>query len=165
MGVHMCILYGQLAYLGRHYEFWKVYKGFRATCSPSDDIYFREGLVYFSRKMQNQILQLLLHEAWLRSRRVRALNWSACSKDLSPIENIWRIIKNKSNTTTKLFRSWKPISGKNGTKFQHRNSKTWCPDVFKVFWKEEEMLHHGKHAPVQTIFETCSMHQISFYSI
>ncbi len=31
--------------------------------------------------------------AWLHSRRVRVLNWPACSTDLSPIENIWRIIK------------------------------------------------------------------------
>ncbi len=33
--------------------------------------------------------------AWLRSRRVRVLNWPACSPDLSPIENIWSIIKRK----------------------------------------------------------------------
>ncbi len=34
--------------------------------------------------------------AWLRSRRVRVLNWPACSADLSPIENIWCIIKQKN---------------------------------------------------------------------
>ncbi len=34
-------------------------------------------------------------KAWLHNRRVWVLNWSACSPDLSPIENIWRIIKLK----------------------------------------------------------------------
>ncbi len=69
-------------------------------CSPPDDVYFKEGLVYFSRTMQNQILQLFT-TAWLRSRRVRMLNWPACNPDLSPIENIWCIIKqNMSKTTT-----------------------------------------------------------------
>ncbi len=33
--------------------------------------------------------------AWLCSRQVQVLNWPACSPDLSPIENIWRIIKRK----------------------------------------------------------------------
>ncbi len=59
-GVHKCIRYGQLTCLGRHNECWKVYEGFRATiCSPPDDVHFREGLAYFSRTMQNHILQLL----------------------------------------------------------------------------------------------------------
>ncbi len=33
--------------------------------------------------------------AWLRRRIVRVLNWPACSTDISPIENIWCIIKRK----------------------------------------------------------------------
>ena len=33
--------------------------------------------------------------AWLCRRRVRVLNWPACSPDFSPIENIWHIIKQK----------------------------------------------------------------------
>ncbi len=33
--------------------------------------------------------------AWLRSGRVRVLNWPVYSPDLSPIENIWPIIKRK----------------------------------------------------------------------
>ncbi len=33
--------------------------------------------------------------AWLHSRRVQVLNWPVCSPDLSPLENIWRILKRK----------------------------------------------------------------------
>ena len=36
-----------------------------------------------------------LTTAWLRSKRVRVLDWPACSPDLSPIENVWRIMKRK----------------------------------------------------------------------
>ncbi len=31
-------------------------------------------------------------KAWLFSRRVRVVNWPACSPDLSPIENIWNML-------------------------------------------------------------------------
>ncbi len=59
--------------------------------------------------------------AWLYSRRVQVLNWPACSPDLSPIDNIWHIIKWKirqrvSQTLQQLE------TYKNVTKFQHQNS-------------------------------------------
>ncbi len=63
-------------------------------------------------------------------------------------------MKNTSKTTTNSLAA--------GNQYQARmgpNSNTKTPEahnldaqtVFKLFWKEEEMLHHGKDAPVPTI--------------
>ncbi len=115
---------GSLHVLEGRYECWKAYKGFRANkCSPQDD-------VYFSRTMQNHIPSAIT-TACLRSRRGRVLNWPACSPDISAIENIWwhHWTKNTVKDDHKLFSSWKPISGKNGT-----NTKTPETQTSSEIW-------------------------------
>ncbi len=72
MGVHKCIRYGQLACFERHYECWKVYKGFRATYAPLQ-------MTYFSRTMQNHTLQLLQQHGFVVEESGAEL---ACSPDL-----------------------------------------------------------------------------------
>ncbi len=141
---------------GRHYECWKVYKCFGATYAPLQMTCIAAG-------------QFKPHTAAITTAWLCIVEESVCwiglpaVHNLSHIENIWRIIKQKISVKDdhKLFSSWKPISGKNGTKFQHQNSVNSlprCQDVFKLIWKEEEMLHHGNMPP--SLFETCSRHQI-----
>ncbi len=93
--------------------------------------------------------------AWLRSRRVRALNWPACSPDLSPIENICCIIKQKvcqrwprtlQQLETYIRQEWDQIPTSILQKLI-----TSMPRRLQTFWKKEEMLHHGEHAPIPTI--------------
>ncbi len=78
--------------------------------------------------------------ARLCSRRVLVLNWSVYSPDvLSYKEHLTSLNENNFKNDHKLFSSCKPISGKNGTKFQHqnsRNSQPRCPDIFNLFWKK-----------------------------
>ncbi len=100
--------------------------------------------------------------AWLRSGRVRVLNWPECSPDISPIENIWRIIKRKIHQRgPRTLSSWKPISGKNGT-----NSNTKTPETHNLdaqtssncFEKKRRCYTMVNMPPSQ--LETCSRHQI-----
>ncbi len=93
-GVHKCIRYGQLACFGRHYESWNVNKVLEQHMLPSRWHLFQgRPCVFQQDNAKPQTVAITI--AWLRSRRVRVLNWPACSPDLSPIENIWRIIKLK----------------------------------------------------------------------
>ncbi len=83
-GVHKCIRYGHLACFGRHYECWKVLE--QHMLSSRWCIFQQDNAKPHTAANAT---------ACLCSRRVRVLNWPACSPNLSPIENIWRIIKRK----------------------------------------------------------------------
>lgn len=62
-------------------------------CCHPDAVFFRDILAYFSETMASLILHMLQQHGFIV--RVRVLDWPACSPDLSPIENVWRIIKCK----------------------------------------------------------------------
>ncbi len=73
-------------------------------------------------------------KSWLRRKRVRVLDWPACSPDLSPIENVWRILKRKmrqrrprtlAHLKTCLQEEWDKITPKHFI--------TWCLQSLNVF--------------------------------
>ncbi len=95
MGVHKCIWYGQLACFGRHYECLKVYIKVIEQHMLSSRWRLFQGSPCVFKQDNAKPHTAAITTAWLRSVRVRMLNWPACSPDLSPIENIWPIIKRK----------------------------------------------------------------------
>ncbi|GBM56625.1 Transposable element Tcb1 transposase, partial [Araneus ventricosus] len=54
-------------------------------------------------------------KTWLRTKRVSVLEWPAASPDLSPIENIWRILK----------RNMAPASSRNMQQLQDYLRREW----------------------------------------
>ncbi len=81
-----CIRYGQIACFGRHYP-ERYIQVLKQHMLPSRRCPFQED----NAKPHTAAITT----AWLHSRRVRVLNWPACSPDLLPLENIWPIIKRK----------------------------------------------------------------------
>ncbi len=60
-------------------------------------------------------------------------------------------MKNTSKMTTNSSAAGNIYQARMGTNSNTKTPETHNLDLFKLFWKEEEMLHHGKHAPVPTI--------------
>ena len=130
------------------HQCWKVYRGFRATCSHLDDVFFREGLAYSSKTMLNHILYLLQQHVFVEEE-------SGCWTGLPAVQTFHQLKtfgaswnENKTKKTQDCWAAWILYQTRMG---QH--SSNWSPqfpDVYGLLLKEEEMLHSGKHGPVPT---------------
>uniref|UniRef100_A0AAY5JYK7 Tc1-like transposase DDE domain-containing protein n=1 Tax=Esox lucius TaxID=8010 RepID=A0AAY5JYK7_ESOLU len=82
--------------------------------------------------------------AWHCSKRVQVLNWPVCSPDLSPIENIWRIMKLKILQTRQTVEQLKSYFKQEWETFHFPNYSNWSSQFLNdniVLAKEEVMQH------------------------
>ena len=74
-----------------------IYRFYSNICLRPGNIFFREGLAYFSKTMLQH--PAFVTTAWLRNRRVHVLNWPACSPDLPPKHLVDHEMKNMAKKT------------------------------------------------------------------
>ncbi len=73
-------------------------------------------------------------KSWLRRKRVRVLDWPACSPDLSPIENVWRILKRKMRQRRpRTVAHLKTCLQEEWDKLHLKHFITWCLQSLNVF--------------------------------
>ncbi len=95
--------------------------------------------MYFSRTRQNHILQLLQkHGCWI----------GLPADQIFHLKHIWQVT-NTLKMTTNSSAAGNLYQARMGPNSNTKTPETRCPDVSKLFWIEE-MIHHGKHAPVPT---------------
>lgn len=92
-------------------QVWATY------CMLSDNIFFREGVAYFSNFKPHSVCIIA---AWLCNKRFLVLNWSTCNSNLWLTKNVWCIIKckisQKETDTAEQLKSYiKDRMGKHST--------------------------------------------------
>ncbi len=142
MEVHTCIHYGQLACFERHYECWKVYKGFSATYAPLQ-------MTCISIGQCKTTYCSYYTTAWLRTKR------GLPAVQIFHLENIWRIIQ------WKICQRWPQTLQQLETYIRQEWDQTATPKLQKLITsiprhlqtvlKRRGDVNDGKHAPVPTI--------------
>uniref|UniRef100_A0AAY5KHH0 Tc1-like transposase DDE domain-containing protein n=1 Tax=Esox lucius TaxID=8010 RepID=A0AAY5KHH0_ESOLU len=91
MGLNECVWHGQPTHLERADSYFQVLE---QHMLPSRRCLFQGSPCIFQHDNARPHTASITM-SWLHRRRIRLLKWPACTPDLSPIENIWRIIKRK----------------------------------------------------------------------
>ncbi len=122
------------------------------------------GQSFDSWKLEREPHTAAITTAWLRRRRVRVLNWPASSPNLSPIENIWHIVKWKirqrqprtlQQLETYIRQEWVQIPTPKLQKLI-----TLMPRRLQTVLKRRGDATPWQTWPCPNYFETCSRHQI-----